>query len=151
MSRMLHNVEVTGFLSVFDEKLWDHYDRAWALVNTSAREGLPLTFFEALSRGCLIASFVDPECLASRFGSRAESDDLASMLNAVDAIAEIGPSSSLSQLATSYAQSTYGIEAMADCHETLYRDLVSKSLKDVANARLDNQSSRHGPPLGTVD
>lgn len=127
LAHKLPNVEVTGFLSVFDEDLWDNYDRAWALVNTSAREGLPLTFFEALSRGCLIASFVDPERLASRFGRRAESDDLDSILNAVDAIANIGPSSSLSQLAASYAQTTYGIEAMADRHEDLYHGLVENS------------------------
>jgi glycosyltransferase involved in cell wall biosynthesis len=42
---------------------------AWALVNTSLHEGLPVSFVEALAAGTPIASFVDPEDVVSRFGA----------------------------------------------------------------------------------
>ncbi len=41
---------------------------AWALLNTSIHEGLPVTFQEALACGTPIVSCVDPEQVVSRFG-----------------------------------------------------------------------------------
>lgn len=48
---------------------------AWALVNTSLHEGLPVSFVEALAAGTPIASFVDPERVVSRFGACAGPSD----------------------------------------------------------------------------
>jgi glycosyltransferase involved in cell wall biosynthesis len=48
---------------------------AWALVNTSLHESLPVSFVEALAAGTPIASFVDPEQVVSRFGACAGPSD----------------------------------------------------------------------------
>lgn len=50
------------------------------LVNTAAREGLPLTFLEAAAHGCAILSAVDPDHFASRFGQLVVDDDFTSAL-----------------------------------------------------------------------
>ena len=55
-------------------------DEAWILVNTSAKESLPVSFVEAAGRGCAILSRVDPDGFSSRFGCVVRNDDFASGL-----------------------------------------------------------------------
>jgi glycosyltransferase involved in cell wall biosynthesis len=78
----LPNVELPGFLSRFgDGGLYQLYERAWILVNTSAREGLPYTFVEGAGWGCAILSCLNPDGFAERFGRHVEGDDFASGLS----------------------------------------------------------------------
>jgi len=44
-------------------------DRSWILLNTSVREGLPITFLEAAAHGVSIIAPVDPDEYASKFGT----------------------------------------------------------------------------------
>jgi glycosyltransferase involved in cell wall biosynthesis len=72
----LPNLEMPGFVPRFgDHTVSDYYEKAWVLVNTSAREGLPYTFMEAAAYGVAILSALDPEQFASRFGYYAAKDD----------------------------------------------------------------------------
>lgn len=72
----LENLEMPGFVPRFGaHNVSDYYEKAWVLVNTSAREGLPYTFMEATAYGVAILSALDPENFASRFGYFAEKDD----------------------------------------------------------------------------
>lgn len=72
----LSNLEMPGFVPRFGERtVSDYYERAWILVNTSAREGLPYTFMEAAAYGVALLSALDPENFASRFGYFASNDD----------------------------------------------------------------------------
>jgi glycosyltransferase involved in cell wall biosynthesis len=65
-----------GFVPRFGERtVADYYEKAWVLVNTSAREGLPYTFMEAGAYGVALLSALDPEDFASRFGYYAANDD----------------------------------------------------------------------------
>ncbi|MCC5829493.1 MAG: glycosyltransferase family 4 protein [Phycisphaeraceae bacterium] len=74
----LSNVEMPGFVPRFGpENLNSIYARAWILVNTSAREGLPYTFIEAGAWGCSILSSLDPDHFARDFGYYVEDDDFA--------------------------------------------------------------------------
>lgn len=78
----LPNLEMPGFVPRFGEHtVSDYYEKAWILVNTSAREGLPYTFMEAAAYGVAILSALDPEKFASRFGYFAASDDFEEGLN----------------------------------------------------------------------
>jgi glycosyltransferase involved in cell wall biosynthesis len=55
--------------------LYDLYERAWVIVNTSVREGLPYTFIEAAAWGCAILSELNPEQFAERFGVATDGGD----------------------------------------------------------------------------
>ncbi len=68
-ARSLPNVEMLGYVDKFQSnQLEEIYARSWILVNTSAREGLPMTFIEAAGQGCAILSTVNPDNFASHFG-----------------------------------------------------------------------------------
>ncbi|MBI1792695.1 MAG: glycosyltransferase family 4 protein [Chloroflexi bacterium] len=77
----LSNLEMTGFLDQFDGQRHDDVlARSWILINTSAREGLPVSFVEAAAHRCAILSSVNPDDFASRFGYFAERDDFVNGL-----------------------------------------------------------------------
>jgi glycosyltransferase involved in cell wall biosynthesis len=64
------NLEMTGFLDQFQtDRLYRILEKSWAIVNTSAREGLPNAFLEACAHQCAVLSFSDPDQFASRFGA----------------------------------------------------------------------------------
>jgi len=67
------NLRLTGFVS--EEEKRDILGRSWALVNTSIREALPISFLEALANGAALISGEDPDGLVSRFGFCVIDDD----------------------------------------------------------------------------
>jgi glycosyltransferase involved in cell wall biosynthesis len=72
----LPNLQMPGFVSRFEkDNLYDLYAKAWILVNTSAREGLPYTFVEGAGWGCAILSCLNPDGFAERFGRHVADDD----------------------------------------------------------------------------
>lgn len=77
-AKSLHNVRFTGFIDqAGDDGLFRWLSRAWILLNTAAREGLPLTFIEAAACRCAILSQTDPDGYASGFGYHAADGDFA--------------------------------------------------------------------------
>ncbi len=63
------NLEMTGTIDPFEtDRLQRILSSSWVLVNTAAREGLPITFLEAAANRCAILSAVDPDGFASSFG-----------------------------------------------------------------------------------
>lgn len=78
----LPNLQMPGYVPRFGEHtVRDYYEKAWILVNTSAREGLPYTFMEATAYGVALLSALNPEDFASRFGYFAEDDDFETGLD----------------------------------------------------------------------
>ncbi|MEM3715122.1 MAG: glycosyltransferase family 4 protein [Nitrososphaeria archaeon] len=64
------NIHILGFV---DEKTKREFiGKSWALVNTSIREGLPITFLEAMAEGTPIISYVDPDNYVTRFGIKTD-------------------------------------------------------------------------------
>jgi glycosyltransferase involved in cell wall biosynthesis len=59
-------VTILGLLS--DSEKHNLLSKSWILVNTSAREALPITFLEACAHETAILSRVNPDGYASRFG-----------------------------------------------------------------------------------
>ncbi len=71
------NLEMPGFIDQFsNDSLFRIYEESWICLNTAAREGLPNVFVEALSYGCAVLSFNDPDGFASRFGAVATPETL---------------------------------------------------------------------------
>jgi glycosyltransferase involved in cell wall biosynthesis len=66
----LKNLTIMGFIS--EEKKREIIGKSWGLLNTSIREGLPITFLEAMAEGTPIISYVDPDMYTSRFGIKVD-------------------------------------------------------------------------------
>jgi len=116
------NVEMPGFIPRFGNPgINDIYQKAWIIVNTSAREGLPYTFLEATAFGCAILSDVNPDEFASSFGYFVEDDDfekgLAYLLTS-ERWQKLG------QKAAGFVQETFSEENSIREHLKLYKKLT---------------------------
>lgn len=77
-----HNLKLVGYINQFEsDELSRYLGRAWILVNTSAKEALPITFIEACAHRCAIVSSQNPDDYASRFGRLVIGDDYAGALH----------------------------------------------------------------------
>jgi glycosyltransferase involved in cell wall biosynthesis len=72
------NLRMTGFVTE-DEKS-GMLGESWALVNTSVREALPVSFLEALAHGTPIVSGEDPDGLTADYGYVVEDGDYSAAL-----------------------------------------------------------------------
>ena len=71
----LPNLSLRGFVSEGEKS--QILGESWALVNTSVREALPISFLEALAHETPIVSGLDPDGLTSRYGYLVAGDDYA--------------------------------------------------------------------------
>jgi len=75
------SLEMTGVLDQFRTgELSAILGKSWIIVNTSLREGLPVTFVEGAAHRCAILAFNDPDGFASRFGCLAQEGRLREAL-----------------------------------------------------------------------
>lgn len=120
----LPNLEMTGFLDQFNGQRHDEVlARSWILINTSAREGLPVSFVEAAAHHCAILSSVNPDDFASRFGYFAEHDDFA---NGLRFLLENGRWRALGEKAFQYVNGTFATPLAIQMHMEIYQDLLNK-------------------------
>jgi glycosyltransferase involved in cell wall biosynthesis len=71
----IRNLEMTGFVA--EEEKSRILEWSWALVNTSVREALPVSFLEALAHETPILSGEDPDGLTSGYGRHVTDGDYA--------------------------------------------------------------------------
>ena len=64
------NVHILGFIPEDEKRRL--LGKAWGLLNTSIREGLPITFLESLAEGTPIVSYADPDRYVTRFGIKVD-------------------------------------------------------------------------------
>ena len=118
----LPNLEMTGVLDQFaDDRLAEILRDSWILVNTAAREGLPITFVEAAAHGCAILSACDPDGFASRFGYHASALDFEAGLRV---LLKDDRWRALGQSARRHAMGVFGTERAIDRHIDVYRAAV---------------------------
>lgn len=72
------HIHITNFISEEDKQ--DILGKSWILLNTSAREGLPVSFLEAGAKGCAIVSSVNPDNYPSKFGSFVENGEFPAVI-----------------------------------------------------------------------
>jgi glycosyltransferase involved in cell wall biosynthesis len=118
------NIQMVGFLDKFSDELRDIYQRSWILLNTSAREGLPLTFVEAAAYGCAIVSYVNPDSFASTFGYWAKNGDYEFGLKY---LVENDHWRQSGQKGYEYVKETYSQKAATEEHLKIYKQLLSDS------------------------
>jgi len=118
----LENLEMPGFVPRFGtHTVSDYYEKAWVLVNTSAREGLPYTFMEAAAYGVSILSALDPENFASRFGYYAEDDEFEDGLSY---LLEENRWKTKGELGARFIAKTWNEENCLNEHMSVYEKLV---------------------------
>jgi glycosyltransferase involved in cell wall biosynthesis len=134
------NLELTGFLDRFaSPRFAEILSRSWVLVNTAAREGLPVTFLEAASYRCAIVSQVDPDEFASRFGYHAEAGDFEAGLRT---LIENDAWRARGEAAYDYVRETHALDVVIDRHLEAYRALTRPAAKGQALADSPARMSR---------
>ncbi len=73
---VIPNLRLTGFVS--EKEKQEILGRSWALVNTSIREALPVSFLEALANKTPLISGENPDCLVSEYGYHVKDMDYES-------------------------------------------------------------------------
>jgi glycosyltransferase involved in cell wall biosynthesis len=133
----LPNLEMPGFVSRFGERtVSEYYEKAWILVNTSAREGLPYTFMEAAAYGVAILSALDPEEFASRFGYFAANDDFEEGLDKLlknDLWRERGAAGAR------FVAATWNEDNCLNEHLRIYRELLGRKASGTMSTRPRSQ------------
>jgi len=116
------NLRLTGFVT--EEEKSRILEQSWALVNTSIREALPVSFLEALAHEAPIISGEDPDGLTSAYGFHVEGDDYASgirWLLASDEWVERG------RRGRAYIEGTYEVGRVVGMHMDAYRRVLGEA------------------------
>jgi len=119
----LKNVEVHSMIDQFEsDELQAIFSRSWILLNTSAREGMPVTFLEACASRCAILSSVNPDGFTSRFGYVAQNDDFSKGLYH---LLENNHWRNLGKKGFLHIQETFSVESALRKHVKIYKELLS--------------------------
>jgi len=116
------NLKMPGFVS--EEEKGCILSESWALVNTSVREALPVSFLEALAHETPIISGEDPDCLTSAYGYTVAGDDYAGAIARVLASEEWRGKG---RRGRSLVEEVYSVDRVVDMHLEAYRRVVGDS------------------------
>jgi glycosyltransferase involved in cell wall biosynthesis len=123
--RELKNVQAPGWLNEKDREAM--LDNAWILVNTSEREGLPVSYLEAAARECAILSYRDADQFASNFGFWAKTGELEGFVTGLRFLLENGRWMGLGRKAHDYVKNTYEYSNAIDRHLKIYQQGLTQS------------------------
>lgn len=120
----LPNLEMPGFIDQFSGgDLGKYLGPAWIMINTAARECLPVAYLEAAAHRCAILSFVNPDNFATGFGYHAADEDFArglSWLLTEDRWRQRG------ELGQEYVRQNHQLGKAVDMHLNVYHSLLEK-------------------------
>jgi glycosyltransferase involved in cell wall biosynthesis len=125
-SRYAHlpNVRWHGYINKFEEK--KKFDEilagCTAILNSSSREGLPLTFLEAAGMGCAIISTVNPDSFATRFGSLTTAENFRYAIEDLEKNPE--KYVNLGKIGHAYIQELYSFSRAIDGHIEEYERII---------------------------
>ncbi len=114
------NIHFEKFVS--EERKKELIGRAWILLNTSVREGLPVTFLEAMSQKTCIVSDVDPDNYTSNFGVAVENGDY---VGAIKKAIENNLYKDKGQKGYEHALAVHEIGKVMKRHVELYEEIIS--------------------------
>jgi len=119
----IRNLFCTGFVS--EEEKSAILERSWALVNTSVREALPISFLEALAHETPILSSENPDSLTSLYGCWVPDENYRAGLEKI-----LDDESRLEKgrLGRRYVAETHEVEKVVDRHLEIYENLLESRL-----------------------
>ncbi len=115
----LPNLWLTGFVT--EEEKSRILAKSWALVNTSVREALPISFLEALAHKTPIISGENPDGLTSTFGHRVAEEDYNSGLEWILASDDWRTKG---EKGRDHVQSEYELDHVVKLHIKQYEDVM---------------------------
>ncbi len=120
----LPNLEMTGFIDQFSTNdLSSILEKSWVLVNTSMREGLPVSFLEAAANRCAILSGVDPDGFASKFGYCVKDDNF---VEGLEFLLEDDRWKERGEYGYEYIKETFEMNKAINRHIDVYEQVLSK-------------------------
>ena len=119
----LPNMHILG--ATTEEEKRDLLNRAWVFLNTSIREGLPMTFLEAYAEGTPIVSFVDPDNYVSNFGIKVKKYDVNSFVNALKEAIDNELYKDVMVKAREFVINNHEISKIMEKHLQIYEELLS--------------------------
>lgn len=118
------NLEMAGFVDQFtSNKLYEIIGQSWVMINTAARECLPVAFLEAAANRCAILSCNNPDGFAENFGYHVKNDDYASGLKF---LLQDDLWRSLGEKGYEYVNKTHELNTVIDQHILFYENLLRK-------------------------
>jgi polysaccharide pyruvyl transferase WcaK-like protein/glycosyltransferase involved in cell wall biosynthesis len=123
----LPNVRWIGYVDRFREpaRMSAILSRTWVLVNTSYREGLPLTYLEAAAHECALVSALNPDNMAGRFGVHVRDENYFGAVRSLLARPRILRAKGRS--AREYVLRVHGKDKAVDAHLAAYAGALERS------------------------
>ena len=115
------NIKLKQFISEEEKK--ELLSRSWLLLNTSAREGLPVTFLEAGAHGMSIISSVNPDNYTNMFGGTFNNIDEA--VKCIKKAVTEEWHRSKGKIAYNYIKKIHETRKVMSDHVKIYNDLLS--------------------------
>lgn len=120
----LPNLEMTGFIDQFStNQLSSILEKSWILVNTSLREGLPVSFLEAAANRCAILSGMDSDGFPSKFGYCAKDDNF---IEGLEFLLKNERWRRRGEDGYKYVRETFEIKKTIDKHVDVYEEILGK-------------------------
>ncbi len=116
------NLRLGGFVG--EEEKSRILEGSWALVNTSVREALPVSFLEALAHETPIISGEDPDGITSSYGFRVDGDDYAAALRLLLASEEWRVKG---RRGRGFVEATHEVDRVVDLHIAAYRGVLGEA------------------------
>lgn len=118
------NLRLTGFVSERDKS--SILEKSWALVNTSIREALPVSFLEALAHETLIISGENPDGLTQTYGYVVQSDDY---IKCIESMINDSKRSETGRKARENINRVYSVDKVVNSHIKEYKKILERSGK----------------------
>lgn len=113
------NLEMPGIL--FSKEKEKVLERSWIIINTSAKECLPVSFLEACAYKCAILSCNNPDDFAESFGYYVKKDDF---VDGLKILLENDNWRDKAQKGYEYVQETHELNKVIDRHISIYEELL---------------------------
>lgn len=118
--RKYDNIHFEEFIS--EERKRELIEKAWILLNTSVREGIPVTFLEAMVTKTCIVSSVDPDYYASQFGIPVKNGDY---VGAIRMAISDGIHKEKGQKGYEHALAVHEIDKVMKKHVDIYKRIIA--------------------------
>jgi len=115
------NLNLTGFVSEGEKS--KILELSWALVNTSVREALPVSFLEALAHETPILSGEDPDGITSSYGYHVRDGDYA---QALKNLLEDRSWREKGRLGRRYVEKVHEVNRVVDRHVEIYKGILKR-------------------------